>query len=712
MHNKGGCFPAGTLVSTPGGSAPIEKLHPGDRVLALDAKGAVVETSVECVSETRSEIFVVATESRTLRTTAEHPLRLADGRFRLAGEIRVGDRIVVLSGGRTLAESVTAARATGEFAEVFNLTVGAPHTFFAGGVAVHNKGGGCFPAGTLVRTSAGVRAIEQLDLGESVLAVDSGGHFVYAGIEFVTVARGEVFIVETDLGMLRTTREHPIRMADGSFRSASGLEPGDRITALAGDVLGAAVVRAVRESGEEAVVYNLTVESPHTFIADGFVVHNKGGGGGYHGGGHGGSSGEGAIIPILFMLGVFAVVVIAVAVAKAGEKADRDEELDYNYSRSAIEKKSRKTDTLLEFIAKTDEAFRKDALAGTARETFVKLQECWQAREYGPMQPLLMPDLYAEHCRQIEGQKRDHEINMIEGLTVLGVDIVNVRYTHKADQREFTALFTACARDYYIDDRTNAFLRGDESPATFQEFWTFQLVEGRWLLREIQQAGESDILKEDNFFEPFTDEGRKEVEGDLANEAGPAGPWLEGETGTKASRIDRMLNFLVQTDKLWDRTLMVESARKTFLQVYLAREAGDAAGIPVELLFPNLAQALADDLVRMNAQGTSIEFRNLCVRKVELILVRNFADNAQDEFTARITAHAQTVMRTQGQVVCRQEYVTAFEEYWTFGRLDGFWKLKEIEPHAEGKGKIEAENLDQDSTPSQLQWYYKQPRAN
>jgi len=62
-------------------------------------------------------------------------------------------------------------------------------------------------------------------------------------------------------------------------------------------------------------------------------------------------------------------------------------------------------------------------------------------------------------------------------------------------------------------------------------------------------------------------------------------------------------------------------------------------------------------------------------------------------------------------VIYRQEYVTAFEEYWTFGRLDGAWKLKEVEPPSAGRRMIGAENLDQDSNLSQLQWYYRQPRA-
>jgi hypothetical protein len=45
------------------------------------------------------------------------------------------------------------------------------------------------------------------------------------------------------------------------------------------------------------------------------------------------------------------------------------------------------------------------------------------------------------------------------------------------------------------------------------------------------------------------------------------------------------------------------------------------------------------------------------------------------------------------------------------GRLDGQWKLKEILPPARGEEQIGLENVDEDSSAAQLQWYYRQERA-
>jgi hypothetical protein len=101
----------------------------------------------------------------------------------------------------------------------------------------------------------------------------------------------------------------------------------------------------------------------------------------------------------------------------------------------------------------------------------------------------------------------------------------------------------------------------------------------------------------------------------------------------------------------------------------------------------------------------------LCVRKVELILVRNYADNSKDEYTVRISAHAQKIITQQGRTISQEDYVTPFEQFWTFGRLDRQWKLKEILPPAQGQELVAQENIDEESDPSTLQWFYTKSRA-
>jgi predicted lipid-binding transport protein (Tim44 family) len=537
-------------------------------------------------------------------------------------------------------------------------------------------------------------------------------------VEKLFATRSSVIAIETERGTLRTTPEHPVGLPGGIFLEAGKLRPGQKVLIWNDGILNPAGVIGTSTQEREEVVYNLSVGPPHTFLAGNFLVHNKGGGGssrssssrsGSSRSSSSGSSDDGLVSIIFFVL---IVVMIILVVAAVQRKTSKSENLDYLYSPATVAKKAVKTEKLLDFLSRQDPSFSSLELHKLAESTFRKLQECWGKREYGPMEPLLMRTLFLQHTAQLQGLTRNHEINRIDDLKVEKVDIVSVRYPEKRDQREFSALITASARDYYVDDRNHKYLRGDKSSARFQEFWTFHRSGDHWLLREIEQSGESDLLKDENFVEMLTDQTLRGIYDEAAGKEGKAGPWLEKGAEEKATRIDRMLNFLVRTDKLWNRQRMIERARQVFLSVFLARESGDPAQATEADLFRDVAESLRTQIHQWQMEGMNVEYRNLCVRKAELILVRNFTNPAKDEFTVRISAHAQKIIRKGLQILSEQLYVTPFEEYWTFGRLDEAWKLKEVLPPARGEKMIAEENVDEESSAGQMQWYYRQTRAN
>ena len=699
VHNKG-CFLPDTPVRTSDGTElPISEVRPGDRLLSFTAEGRVVEATVrQVLTHDVDEYRVVRTGNMVLQVTPEHPFYVGDGTFKTLEALQPGDKVYAYDGQGLSSQRIESIEFVRAPVRVYNLMTDAPHTFFANGIAVHNKGGGggCFPRGTPVLTPRGEVPIEQVLPGDAVIGVDEIGQQVLSMVRSTHATRSPLLIIRTAQGDLTTTAEHPIALASGGFLPAGQLVPGVAILARRDGYSIPAYVAGIEMLSLDALVYNLTVDGPHTYIAGGFVVHNKGGGGGgYRSSGgrssSGGGSSDGGSFAAIMVLGIF-IVIIIIAVRK-----QRSENLDQLFSRGAIEKKAAKTIKLLEFIAEQDPAFLPAHLKKTVEAAFLKLQQCWQAREYEPMKPFLMSDLYADHLGQIRGMVRNHEINVIADLQVDAIDLVNARYTYNSDEREFTALITATATDFYIDDRTNERLRGDQGPAQFQEFWTFQRHQDKWLLREIEQTAESDILNDGNFFEQFTDKGVEQVAGAAAKQEGPEGPWLEGEVMTKERRVERMLNFLVKTDRIWDRKQMMLMSRSMFLSLTGAWEAGDPTAVPAADLFPELARDLHDAIRKNRDKGVTLEFRNLAVRKVELVLVRNFADNSQDEYMARIRAHAQKIMKVAGNVVRQDEDVTAFEQFLTFGRLDGRWKLKEVLLPHEAEGVVEQENVDQEA---------------
>jgi len=718
----GGCLVEGTPVLTPSGPMPIERLQAGDKVCSLH-EGRLRESRVYVQTEVvAQEILEISAGSEKLRLTPEHPVMTGPGEFRLANHLKTGDIVYLVQNGLLHSLPIQSLHRVAVERHAFNLQVSPGGTFVAGNLVVHNKG--CFlPESQILKADGTEMPISSAQPGDQVLAFTAEGRVVRTQVRDVVRTEVEQYIIlQTDRVTLRVTEGHPFYVGRGTFKTLEALKPGDTIMAWDGPSLTEQKIISLQKVQDRVPVFNLQTDPPNTFFAGHIAVHNKGGGGGGRGGGGFRSSGSsrsssssrsgaggddaGAVIAIVFLI-VFIIVIVHIIRSQKGRKS---ENLDFVYDRGQISRKAEKTEKLLTFISQQDSTLSPGPLRNLAQSTFLKLQECWQARDYTPMKPLLMPALFTQHQGQVMGMVRNHEINRLEDLKVVGVDLVHVRYTEKKDQREFTALITASARDTYVDDRTGKFLRGDARAARFQEFWTFHFVDDQWLLREIEQAGESDILKDENFAEMLTDETIQGIYQEAAKE-GTAGPWLAKGEEKKATRIERLLNFLAQTDKLWNRQQMLERARQLFLSVYLARESVDPAQVPEADLFPEVAQNLRQQIQQWQSDGLKVEYRNLCVRKAEFILVRNFTDSSEDEFTVRIDAHAQKIVTRGDRLFSEQKYVTPFEEYWTFGRLDDQWKLKEVLPPARGKKMVTEENVDEESSAGQIEWYYRHSRA-
>jgi len=553
VHNKGCFLPDSEILKSDGTSVPISAVRPGNELVAYSPEGRIVHTKVRNILRHKVEEYILLkTDRHALRVTAEHPFYVGQGTFKTLEALKIGDAIFAGDGQSLSEQRIVSLERVHERVRVYNLQTDHPNTFFAGGLAVHNKGGGggCFPHGTMIRTPSGQTPIEALSIHDTVQAVDPDGKIIHSSVEKLFTTLTRVLLVKTTRGVLCTTLDHPVGLSDGTFLEAGKLQPGDNVLVWDKGALIPATVQGTSTSEAKELVYNLSVGQPHTFLAADFLVHNKGGSSSHSSSsssaGRGGSSDDmSGIIAFVIFFSLFIVMVVIIYLKQL--KSSKSENLDYIYSQTEVTKKSMKTEKLLAFLSRQDPSFSAAELKKLSESTFRKLQDCWGKRDNGPMKPLLMETLFNQHVSQLKGLVRNHEINRIDDLKVERVDIVNVRYTEKPDQREFTALITASARDYYVDDRANQFLRGDKNPSRFQEFWTFHRSGDQWLLREIEQAGESDILKDENFVETLTDQTIKGIYEETAAQEGTAGPWLEKGTEQKATRIDRLLNFLAQT---------------------------------------------------------------------------------------------------------------------------------------------------------------------
>ena len=136
-------------------------------------------------------------------------------------------------------------------------------------------GKGCFPADTQILTPTDSMSIQDCCVGDRVLCHTPDGKVLARSITETHVhGKQELlqFIFETD--KLTLTPNHWVLRGEGQYDYASEFEIGDTLINLDG------VKKIILEIDElpPEIVYNLTVQDYHTFFAEGFRVHNKGGG--------------------------------------------------------------------------------------------------------------------------------------------------------------------------------------------------------------------------------------------------------------------------------------------------------------------------------------------------------------------------------------------------------------------------------------------------
>ncbi|MCA9239245.1 MAG: hypothetical protein KDA37_03560 [Planctomycetales bacterium] len=132
------CFVAGTPVWTRTGLAPIESLSPGDLVLSQDlATGEYrFRPVLTTTTRTASPTLEIAVHGQSVQTTLGHPFWLPGVGWRMAKELKAGDKLLAVA---QPVEIETIAEAGDQVA--FNLVVEGAGNYFVGqdGLLVHDN---------------------------------------------------------------------------------------------------------------------------------------------------------------------------------------------------------------------------------------------------------------------------------------------------------------------------------------------------------------------------------------------------------------------------------------------------------------------------------------------------------------------------------------------------------------------------------------------
>ena len=140
------CFVAGTKAKTEDGDKNIEEIKPGDKVWSYNP--ATGETGLKTVkqtfeNETEQIVHITITDGKDIEeidSTLRHPFYVVDYGFKYASELRIGDKVISVSGDIYEVTSVEVENLDTPV-KVYNFEVEDWHTYFvsSSGILVHNE---------------------------------------------------------------------------------------------------------------------------------------------------------------------------------------------------------------------------------------------------------------------------------------------------------------------------------------------------------------------------------------------------------------------------------------------------------------------------------------------------------------------------------------------------------------------------------------------
>ncbi|MEI6608594.1 MAG: hypothetical protein WCO53_02490, partial [Deltaproteobacteria bacterium] len=190
----GGCLAKGTPVLTPSGTIAIDKLRVGDPVWSIRA-GKLQKATVQALTEVHPDNYLeISTGENTFLITPEHPVMVAQGEFRVARLLQVGDNIYQIQEGSLHAVRIKSVSSIQSKQPAYNLLVVPGGTFIPANIVVHNKG--CFlPDSEILKADGTAIRISGVKRGDELLAYSPEGNIFHTKVKAIISHKVDEYIV-------------------------------------------------------------------------------------------------------------------------------------------------------------------------------------------------------------------------------------------------------------------------------------------------------------------------------------------------------------------------------------------------------------------------------------------------------------------------------------------------------------------------------------
>ena len=283
-------------------------------------------------------------------------------------------------------------------------------------------------------------------------------------------------------------------------------------------------------------------------------------------------------------------------------------------------------------IGLRDSKMRAQLLKEAARDLFLKLEQCRVSRDLGPVRDRIIPYLARNLVLRWESLKRSGEVQKRFDLVIDSVSIVHFIHSPSEPHIEFTAFIRGSAMTQFLRQETGRFIDGDVVRRPVEECWTFQWMEGKWILREIEQARDSAKLCQDSW------------------EEGLEGGWVGVLHRIRSNKISEALSQLGSMNPIWQEKKMLHFSRNMALAYFSSVEKGSGEWLEADATLELLAQIKSDHRLFGGLEGT-LHFRNLGCCDVSILQV----DPKGSGYTAEVLLHAQRVISRGNRVISSDE---------------------------------------------------------
>jgi len=150
------------------------------------------------------------------------------------------------------------------------------------------------------------------------------------------------------------------------------------------------------------------------------------------------------------------------------------------------------TEAALRLLARADDGFTLKRLTDVVQKVVPAAKAAVEVRSTKAIEPKVTPACLQKLKEEIKGLRDKGERHVFGKLEVEEVEVVHVEAPAEEEKHTFTALVSVKSQDYYADEKTGKRLRGDKEKYSYQEFWQFRRVGGKWLLDRVRSSSDMD----------------------------------------------------------------------------------------------------------------------------------------------------------------------------------------------------------------------------